>query len=116
METNQNQPLKPNSHMPMAIISTVLTVITCTFIPAIIFGIVSIVYASKVNSKFAIQDYEAAEKASKNAKVWWIVTLISIVVIWVVSILFADQLIPEEVREEFMKEYNKSLQEAKANQ
>lgn len=116
METNQTQQPKPNSHMPMAIISTVLSVISCTVIPSTIFGVVSIVYASKVNSRYNLQDYEGAVKASKNAKIWWIVTLISIVIIWIVWILFFEAILGEEFMDEFMKEYNQSMQEAAANQ
>lgn len=115
METNPNtqaQPTKPNSHMPMAIISTVISVITCSIIPATIFGIISIVYASKVNSKYAMQDYEGAMRASKNAKIWWIVTLATIVVIWIISLLFFDSILDEEFMEEFQREFNKAQQEA----
>lgn len=36
------------------------------------FGIVGIVYASQVNSKYAIGDYEGALQASKKAKNWTI--------------------------------------------
>ncbi|MBZ9651161.1 CD225/dispanin family protein [Psychroflexus montanilacus] len=114
METNQTQPSKPNSHMPMAIISTVLSVISCSIIPSTIFGIISIVYASKVNSKYAMQDYEGAVRASKNAKTWWIVTLVSIVVIWAISIFFIDSILGEEFMEEFMREYEREME--KANQ
>ncbi|MGO3690091.1 MAG: CD225/dispanin family protein [Psychroflexus halocasei] len=57
----------PNNHLAMAIISTL---VCC--MPA---GIVSIVYASQVNSKFMADDYIGAEQASKNAKTWWIVSL-----------------------------------------
>ena len=41
------------------------------------FGIVSIVYAAQVNSKFAAGDYEGALKASKNAKNWLMWAVIS---------------------------------------
>lgn len=114
METNQTRPPKPNSHMPMAIISTVLSVISCTLIPSTIFGIISIVYASRVNSKYDMQDYEGSMRASKNAKIWWIVTIVSIVVIWVVSILFLDAFLGDEFMEELMREYERELE--KANQ
>ncbi|PHQ55326.1 MAG: hypothetical protein COC16_05415 [Lutibacter sp.] len=47
------------------------------------FGIVSIVYASQVNSKYALGDYEGAKIASKNARKWmnWgiIAAIVSIV-------------------------------------
>ena len=36
------------------------------------FGIVGIVYASQVNSKYAVGNYEGAITASKNAKKWMI--------------------------------------------
>ena len=114
MEINQNP--KPNNHMPMAIISTVLSVISCTIIPSTIFGIISIVYASKVNSKYNLQDYEGAVKSSKKAKIWWIVTIISLVVIWIIWLFIFDSVLNEEFMDEFMKEYNKALQEASDNQ
>ncbi|MGO2102043.1 MAG: CD225/dispanin family protein [Psychroflexus halocasei] len=64
----QEKPITPpNNHLAMAIISTL---VCC--MPA---GIVSIVYASQVNSKFMAGDYIGAERASKNAKTWWIVSL-----------------------------------------
>tara|TARA_R110001583_G_scaffold4351_2_gene25206 strand:+ start:44996 stop:45265 length:270 start_codon:yes stop_codon:yes gene_type:complete len=34
------------------------------------FGIVGIVYASQVNSKYASGDYEGAKRSSKEAKKW----------------------------------------------
>jgi len=34
------------------------------------FGIVGIVYASQVNSKYVSGDYEGAKRASKDAKKW----------------------------------------------
>jgi len=61
METNQNRP-KPNNYMVLAIVCTVLCCL-----PA---GIGGIIYASKVNEHHAKGDYEAAESASKNAKLF----------------------------------------------
>ncbi|MFK5957719.1 MAG: CD225/dispanin family protein [Lutibacter sp.] len=51
------------------------------------FGIVSIVYASQVNSKFAAGDYEGAQKASKKAKSWLMWAVISGLVVGVVFLL-----------------------------
>lgn len=45
------------------------------------FGIVGIVYASQVNSKFAAGDYQGALKASKSAKSWMTWGIISGLVI-----------------------------------
>lgn len=112
METNQTQPPKPNSHMPMAIISTVLSVISCNIIPATIFGIVSIVYASKVKSKFDLGDYDGAQRASKNAKIWWIVTIATIVVLWAVSIIFFSSMFGEQFLEEFQKGWEEGMENA----
>ncbi len=53
------------------------------------FGIVGIVFAAQVNSKYASGDYEGARQASKNAKKWmnWgiiagIVTIVGVLVIY----------------------------------
>ncbi|SHE42746.1 Interferon-induced transmembrane protein [Psychroflexus salarius] len=77
METSK--PKHPQNHLAMAIISALLC---CQ--PA---GIVSIVYAAQVNSKYASGDYEGAERASQNAKTWWIVSLVLALVVWVGFIL-----------------------------
>lgn len=107
MELNQTQPPKPNSHMPMAIISTVLSVFTC-MVPSLIFGIVSIVYASKVNSKYDMQDYEASIRASKNAKTWWIVSIVSLVVLTIASVVFFYTFLGDEFMEAFNAEMEKN--------
>lgn len=80
-EMNQTLPPKPNNHMVMAIVSTVLSVVTCSFfyVIPIAGGIVSIVFASQVNSKYNAGDYEGAEKSSKYAKIAWIVSIVAIV-------------------------------------
>jgi len=53
------------------------------------FGIVGIVYASQVNSKFDAGDYQGAQTASKEAKKWmnWgiiagIVTVVGVLVLY----------------------------------
>ena len=62
----QNHP-KPNNYLVIAIIGTLLCCIP---------GIVSIVYAAKVNGLYAEGKYAEADKASKNAKTWAIVALV----------------------------------------
>ncbi len=99
METqNQEMQPKPNNHLALAIITTI---ICC--LPA---GIVSIVYATQVNSKYNAGDYEGAVRASKNAKTWWIVSAVAALVIaigyFVVAFVFlADN---PEFMEEFQRE------------
>lgn len=63
----ENRPPKPPSYLALAIVSTVLCCL-----PA---GIVSIVYATKVNDAYMNEDYQGAMNASKNAKTWGIVSV-----------------------------------------
>ncbi|MBI9041429.1 CD225/dispanin family protein [Lutibacter sp.] len=51
------------------------------------FGIVSIVYAAQVNSRFAEGNYDGAKKASKSAKNWMIAAIISGFVLAILSVL-----------------------------
>lgn len=74
----QKPPIPPN-HLAMAIITTLM----CCQIT----GIVSIVYASQVNSKYAMGDYEGALRASENAKTWWIVGLVLAGIIVIPSLI-----------------------------
>ena len=62
----QNQP-RPSNYLAIAIIGTLLCCIP---------GIVSIVYAAKVNGLYADGKYEQAQSASKNAKTWGIVAIV----------------------------------------
>lgn len=79
--TNQtnNAPLpqKPDNNLVLAIITTV-----CCCLP---FGIVAIVMAAKVNGLYMAGQYEAAEKAAKDAKKW---SLIGIACGVVVDIIY----------------------------
>lgn len=69
------KPPHPPNHLAMAIITLVL----CCQIT----GIVSVVYATQVNSKYAMGDYDGAQRASDNAKTWWIVGLVMGAVVYV---------------------------------
>lgn len=64
----QNTQPKPPNYLALAIISTILCCLPL--------GIVSIVFSTQVNSKYAAGDYEGAEKASKNAKLFWILAAV----------------------------------------
>lgn len=63
----EDKPKPPPNYLALAIISTIFC---CQ-----IFGIISIVYAAQVNSKYMAGDYMGAESASKNAKTWGIVSV-----------------------------------------
>ncbi len=61
----QQQTTPPPNYLVFAILTTIFC---CQ-----ILGIVSIVYAAQVNSKWATGDHAGAEEASRNAKLWaWI--------------------------------------------
>ncbi|HEY9254806.1 MAG TPA: CD225/dispanin family protein [Stenotrophomonas sp.] len=67
----------PN-YLAWSIISTVLGFCLCC--PALITGIVAIVFSSKVNSLLAQGDLDGAQRASANAKIWcWVTTALAIV-------------------------------------
>lgn len=59
------QPVKPDSYMALAIISLI--------IGGLLFGIISLVYSSKVDSLYANGNYTEAISASNSAKIWAIV-------------------------------------------
>ena len=73
------KPPRPNSYLALAIISTILCCLPI--------GIVSIIYASKVNSHYEDGNYNKAINASKNAKTWGLVSIGIAVVGWLIYIL-----------------------------
>ena len=56
------RPLKPDNHLVWAILVTLFCCLP--------FGIVSIVYAAKVDNLYAMGDYVNAQQAANNAKTW----------------------------------------------
>lgn len=100
MESNQNQPPMPSNHLAMAIITTILCCL-----PA---GIVSIIYASQVNTKYNAGDYEGAVRASKNAKTWWIVALVAGLVIILGYAIFVFVFAGDAFTEAFNAEMQKN--------
>lgn len=65
--------IQPKNYLAESILVTILCCMP--------FGIAGIVYASQVNSKFSMGDYEGAMRASKDAKKWMNWGLISGVII-----------------------------------
>jgi len=76
----ETRPSRPNSYLALAIISTILCCLPT--------GIVSIIYSTKVNRLYEEGHYEEAERASKNAKTWGIVSIIGAFLGWLVSVVF----------------------------
>lgn len=56
------RPAQPKNYLVQSIL---VTIFCC-----LVFGIIGIINASKVNSEYAAGNYAAAEEASKNAKKW----------------------------------------------
>ncbi len=75
----QQQETPPPNYLAFAIISTILC---CQ-----LFGLISIIYAASVNTKWLSGDKEGARRASRNAKTWAIVAAISGVSILIITAL-----------------------------
>ena len=64
-----NQQENPQTPPPNYLVWAILTTIFC----CLPFGIVSIIFAAQVNSKWMVGDYAGAQNSSKNAKIWaWV--------------------------------------------
>ena len=67
-QQNQPMPMRPDNNMVWAILSTL-----CCCLP---FGIVSIVYAAKVNGLYNSGQFQAAYKAASDAKKWALISAV----------------------------------------
>ena len=61
-----------SANLDVNIVMAIVTTILC----CLPFGIVSLVYANRVNTKFHMGDYAGALEASNKAKTWWIVAMV----------------------------------------
>ena len=61
-QPQSQRPVKPDNYLVWAIL--------CTILCCLPFGIVSIVYAAKVDGLYSQGDYQAAQEASEKAKKW----------------------------------------------
>ena len=73
-------PAKPDNNMLWAILSTV-----CCCLP---FGIVSIVYAAKVNGLYLAKQYDAANQAAEQAKKWAIISAATSIAVNIIYFIF----------------------------
>ncbi len=89
------KPEKPNNNLALAIIATIVSLITCCgWISCIgvILGIIAIVFSTQVDSKYFAGDYVGAESSAKNAKLLSLIAIGTVVlsVVWIiVSIIMA---------------------------
>ncbi len=65
------EPEKPINWVPYLVLSIITTLCCC--LP---FGIVGIVYSTKINSAVNSRDWEAAQKSAKTAKIWIIASAV----------------------------------------
>jgi t-SNARE complex subunit (syntaxin) len=82
---NDQQLHQPQSPPPNYLVFAILTTIFCCQI----LGIVSIVFAAQVNSKWNAGDIQGALEASRNAKMWAWIAFGSGFIIAIVGILLA---------------------------
>lgn len=83
---NEQQIQQPQTPPPNYLVFAILATIFCCQI----LGIVSIVFAAQVNSKWATGDYQGALNASKNAKLWaWVAFGSGIVIVIAFALLAA---------------------------
>jgi len=73
----------PNNHMGLAITAIVLGLFFAGLLGAVL-GIVAVMKANQVSSKWTAGDFAGAEKAAKGAKSWSIVTIVVTPVIAVI--------------------------------
>jgi len=79
------QVTQPQAPPPNYLVFAILVTIFCCQI----LGIVSIVYAAQVNSKWNAGDHAGALNASKNAKTWALIGLVSGVAIAIIITLLS---------------------------
>ncbi len=77
---NQAVPPRPENYLVWAIL--------CTILCCLPLGIVSIIYAADVNSKYDRGDYRGAETASRKAKSWAVWGAIIAAIYYVLSAIF----------------------------
>jgi len=84
---NDQQLQQPQTPPPNYLVWAIVTTILC----CLPFGIVSIIYAAQVNSKWINGDISGALQSSKNAKIWaWVAFASGLLgmVIWMILVAF----------------------------
>ncbi len=72
-DINQSQSQEPAPKMPDSyLLWSILSLVFCCFIPSI----VAIVFSSQVSSKYYAGDYKGSERASRNAQIWIIISIV----------------------------------------
>ena len=100
----ESQTVRPNvpNYLVWSILATIGSLLfcclSCVSFPGLITGTVAIVFSTKVNSLLDAGDFDGAQRASRNAKIWsWVTTgfIILAIVVFIVMIAtgnFAEQM------------------------
>lgn len=84
-QAQNNSSLQAKPQIKDYMVFSILTTIFC----CIPFGIIAIVYSSKVSKLIAAGDFEGASNASRNSKIWNIAALVSGIVLGIICILLS---------------------------
>lgn len=107
-EQPASQPV--NNYLAWSIISLVITLFTCCLcwtIPSLGTAITSLVFSTKVNGAIKAGDFRAAEAASRNAKLWNMITLglfLAGIIIWCVMFFAGGGMAGQEEAMERLRE------------
>lgn len=85
IQTRAMPPEKPSNYLILAVITT--------FICCQVTGVVSIIYAARVNAKWDGGDYQGAIEDSKNAKLWGFIGLIGGAILIISIMIFYGAII-----------------------
>lgn len=72
-------PERPSSYLVLSILTTLFC--------CMVFGIIGIVYASKVDSAWYAKDYASAREYSRKARLWSLAGILLTVVFWLIYII-----------------------------
>ena len=73
----------PPQNIPNYLVHSIIATLLCC-LPS---GIVGIVYASQVSSKLSMGDFAGAKKASDNAKLWSIISVVAGGIFWIIYLI-----------------------------
>lgn len=74
----QLPPLHPEGPMPPTFMVWAILSTICCCLPA---GIVAIIYSSMVSTRYYARDYEGSRRASRQAEIWIIVSIVTGVIV-----------------------------------
>lgn len=101
-QNNGQLPPPPNNNMVLAIVATVLS--PCSFCCiGLVLGIVAIVFANQVNTKYSLGDYIGAEQTAKNVKILSLIAIGLAVITIIYSIVQVILVGPEAYMETYQQ-------------